>query len=94
MILRDAELVGWIIYREQGIECAVKLPLACVTNVSDFHGRSGIEWKKIPKGMSVLRKGDYQPLAKYVVVSHWGKHSAIGSDGGRYGGTTRVHFHP
>lgn len=31
--------------------------------------------------MSVLRKGDYQLLAKYVVVGHWGKCSAIGSDG-------------
>ena len=44
--------------------------------------------------MSVLRNGDYQLLAKYVAVGHWGKYSAIGSDGGRYEGTTRVHFHP
>jgi hypothetical protein len=44
--------------------------------------------------MSILRKSDFQPLAKYVVVGHWGKHSTIGLDGGIYVGITSVHFHP
>ena len=43
MILRDAELMGWIICGKQGTEYAVKLPPAYVINDPDFHGDSETE---------------------------------------------------
>ena len=50
MMDADSELVGWVIWGKKGIEYAANFPLPYVTNVSDFQGRSGIEWTRVPMG--------------------------------------------
>jgi hypothetical protein len=50
MMDADSELVGWVIWGKKGIEYATNFPLPYVTNVSDFQGRSRIEWTRAPMG--------------------------------------------
>jgi hypothetical protein len=72
MIFRHAVLVGWIVFRKQGVEKTVESASAYETNVANLHGLIRVPWTWLPQSMSVQRIFDGKLFAKDIAVRHRG----------------------
>jgi hypothetical protein len=70
MIFWHAELVGWIICWEHGVEKTMESATASETDIANSHGQIRVPWTWHPQGMSVRRILDCKLFAEDVVVVH------------------------
>jgi len=105
MVFWHAELVGWIICREQSVEKTVEFASSYETNVTDLYGSIRVPWVRLPQCMTERWILGCKLIAKGVVVVHLGatevgdEHSTLecrgGADGGRgrAGAVDNLHGH-
>ena len=70
MIFRYAELVGWIICWEEGVEKTMEFSSAYEADIANLHGHTRVPWTWPPQGMSIRGIFESELFAEDIVVGH------------------------
>jgi hypothetical protein len=70
MIFWHAELVGWVVCWEEGVEKTMEIASAYKTDIAYLNRPIWVPWTRPPQSMSIRRILAYKLFAEYVVVGH------------------------